>query len=50
MHITGTSTSLLSPQQIFTVMAEKILIHIKLYKSEMYSKQTQKTVAIGGYW
>lgn len=49
MHITGTSTSSLSPQQFFTVVAEQILICVKLYEREMYSKETHKIVAIGGY-
>lgn len=50
MHIVGTSTSPLSSQQIFTIVAEKIPTCIKLYEREMYySKETEKTVATGGY-
>lgn len=49
MRITGISTSPLSPQKIVTVMAEKILICIKLYEREMYSEETQKIVAVDGY-
>lgn len=49
MHITGTSTSSFSPQQICTVTAEKILVCIKLYEREMYSKETEKTGATSGY-